>query len=172
MKIIIFTLTIVVAIAQLSCKTINVDTNKRFNAIVDYIKQDSVIKKIVYRYYTEINCFEFPNTTRFIDYSIDNYIFINNIGELSTKEKWYLKKYVDSMNIVRKSEFVSHLTNFKKDTNCVSNYKFSISMDGTKWFIEVIPKETHAGLYRIVNYLFMFDSEDNITKVKTNFVME
>lgn len=149
-----------------SCE--DIDTMKRYNNIIKYIKNDKVIKDIIYSYYPEIQCFEFPDTTEFGKIGVDDYIFMTGDTNKSRRYLWNLRKKVDSLNVINKENYSTKKTNYHNKDDCMSNYDFTIYFDSNRiWSIYIVPKEIIPGLFRSIGYTFKFNEKDEIVVVKT-----
>lgn len=161
---------------------ISVDTNKRYVNMINYIKNDTIIKEIIYPYYPLIECFDFPQIAlpdtviRPITFAnIDYYMFITNDTNKSIRYKYDLIKKFDSINLnkYKNKKYIVEYTNFIKNDTCTSTYDFGVFFNERNvWSISILPKVIRPGLWRMVSYIFVFDENDNISRIKTSFAQE
>ncbi len=153
-----------------------VDTNLRYKNIINYIKKDSVIDEIIYKYYPPIQCFDFPDTTGFFGLFPEEYFLLN--GDTSKKNNFTLFKIrhsgiLDSVNQFLLEKYVKMNTNFKKEFICDSFYEFSIGfISDNIWSIAIGPKNIKPGIFRAIWYVFLFDDKDSIMKTITHFTQQ
>lgn len=175
-------------IILISCSTSNilnnnlfqVDTNKRFNNIINYIERDSIIERKIYKYYPKIECFDFPeysepDTLPWYNgiIGVEDYMFIVNDTNRSIKYKYNILNKLDSLNKLKVKDSNQYQTNYIKKEPCSSLYHFEVTFQyDSIWIIYILPKEIRPGIYRSIGYSFVFDKEDRISRVKTGFMEE
>ncbi|MFH1049471.1 MAG: hypothetical protein V1779_00915 [bacterium] len=154
----------------------HVDSNLRYSNIIGYIKNDSIIDRIIYKYYPPITCFDFPDTSKFMIIGPNEYFLLK--GDTAKKKNITLFKIrhsgiLDSINQYRFEKYEKMNTNFNEDNNCDSVYNFSIGFISNKiWVVAIIPKKITPGIYRSISYVFLFDDKDSIIKTITHFAQE